>query len=78
MVATAYGTTPQRSTAYTTSSGVSASGGDTYQQANQYNQSNLYQSITVINLGYSVDHVREELRQIMDEVGIRMRLRRLD
>ena len=66
-VATAHGTTPQRSTANTAIPGVSASGGDTYQQANQYNQSNLYQRLTVINPGYSVDHVREEMRQLMNE-----------
>ena len=67
VVATAHGTTPQGSTTSTAIPGVSASGGDTYQQANQYNQSNLYQSLTVINPGYSVDHVREEMRQIMNE-----------
>ena len=65
VVAAAYGTTHQRSTASTEVPGSSAFGEDTHEQANQYNQSNLYQSLTFVNPGYSVDHVREEMRQLM-------------
>ena len=67
VVATAHSTPPQRGTASTTIPGGAASSGDLYQQSNQYNQANVYQSLTVVNPGYSVHQVREEMSQLMKE-----------
>ena len=58
---------PQRDTANTTIPGGSASGGDLYQQAHQYNQAKFYQSLPVANPGYSVHQPREKMSQLIHE-----------
>ena len=57
----------QRNTAGTAIPGGSSSGGNLYQQTNQCNQANLYQSLTVVNPGYTVQQVRDEMSQLMNE-----------